>query len=176
MASFPSFFISSGSEKAKLQLTSSYPGKCVHNISGAQAEVNARWWPAPTEIRTLGVFVPGNPGVIEFYDSFLDALHLRCKERGLAILAHGMLGHAPHLPTPKFTGLLHQVESLNQVLAKIRKEWAKIRVIVICHSAGAWVATQSLKAGADIDAIFGLFPVLSNISVSWWQIYVLVVQ
>lgn len=93
---------------------------------------------------TSFVFVnlSGNPGVIGFYDSFLDALHLRCRKQGLAILAHGMLGHAPQLPTPKFTGLLHQVESLIQVLTKIRKEWAKIRVVVICHSVGAWVATQ----------------------------------
>lgn len=93
-------------------------------------------------IQTNVILISGNPGVIEFYDSFLDALHLRYKERGLAIIAHGMLGHAPQLTTPKLTGLLHQVESLIQLLKKIKQEWSKVRVVAISHSVGAWVVMQ----------------------------------
>lgn len=84
----------------------------------------------------------GNPGLLEFYIEFLDLLSNEFSH--LAILAHGHLGHAPHLTVlPQYTTLTAQVAAHIEALDAVTKAFGQqCKIILAGHSVGSWIAMQ----------------------------------
>ncbi|KDR85373.1 hypothetical protein GALMADRAFT_52315 [Galerina marginata CBS 339.88] len=143
--------------------------------SGALGSSHALWWPprsSDSEPDALLLFIPGNPGLADFYIPFLSSLHEKHVSSNLAIVAHAHLDHSPaiinrvgtrYLPEHSLT---IQVQSSVELLdAASRSYSGKTRIIVVGHSVGAWIALQMLKARPNgISAVFLLFPTISNIA------------
>jgi pimeloyl-ACP methyl ester carboxylesterase len=87
---------------------------------------------------------PGNPGLVDFYIPFLSGVYSRYPSSNFAIVAHGHLGHCPHLQAnhqPE-ESLNIQVQTSLEVLDAISALYAKTRIVVVGHSVGAWLALQ----------------------------------
>ncbi|KIJ46409.1 hypothetical protein M422DRAFT_29264 [Sphaerobolus stellatus SS14] len=161
----PFFHLASRDPESKS--TGSCSGVFHHEIFDKPASAHARWWPCSTEspLRTIAFFIPGNPGLIDFYNPFLSVLHRKFKDQGLAILAHAHLGHSPHLMEPETTKLQHQVEACVEVVDEIMATWPDVKIVLIGHSVGSWISSQVLKERTDhVNAAFLLFPTISNIA------------
>ncbi|KAF8213247.1 hypothetical protein K438DRAFT_1803655 [Mycena galopus ATCC 62051] len=124
---------------------------------------HALWWNSCEEFPdAVFLFVPGNPGLLQFYDDFLALLHT--KHPRLAIFGHAHLGHTPHLPSREHS-LSAQVESAIEAVDAIRNTFGKTKIILSGHSVGAWIALQVLKARpSDIYKLFLLCPTLTHIA------------
>lgn len=114
-------------------------------------------------------FLPGNPGLVDFYIPFLSGLYDRYSSSNLAIVGRGHLGHCPQIQdNPRHhseESLTIQIQTSLEVLDAISTFYAKTRIVVIGHSVGAWLALQALeKRPKAILAVFLLFPTLSNIA------------
>ncbi len=97
-----------------------------------------------TEICSSNLQVTGNPGLVGFYEPFLD--HIYSKSRpGTAILAHAELGHSPHVESPPlaFTGLEPQVCAVVEAIDAIRALYGDgTKLVVIGHSIGTWLSMR----------------------------------
>lgn len=128
------------------------------------------WWPNafPTEHKppTIVLFVPGNPGLVEFYEPFLSALYntARATKNPTVILAHSFLGHTPGTVANE-TGLASQVEGAIEALDALRSHYGPdAKTVLIGHSVGAWVCTQVFASRpTDVTECFLLFPTISRI-------------
>jgi hypothetical protein len=49
------------------------PLRAVWEVSGYETETLI--WPAATQAKTILLFIPGNPGLVEYYTSFLQGIH-----------------------------------------------------------------------------------------------------
>lgn len=49
------------------------PLRAVWEVAGYQTETLL--WPATTQKKTILLFIPGNPGLVEYYTSFLQDIH-----------------------------------------------------------------------------------------------------
>ncbi|KAF8913031.1 hypothetical protein CPB84DRAFT_1957423 [Gymnopilus junonius] len=136
---------------------------------------HALWWPPHNDDKhpdILVLFIPGNPGVVDFYIPFLSLLHQNHGTSNLAIVARGHLDHYFGIKNVGKTryqddhSLQVQVQSSMEVLESIVKSYTKkTKIIVIGHSVGAWITMQMLQARSDaITAAFLLFPAISNIA------------
>ncbi|WFD18130.1 regulator of (H+)-ATPase in vacuolar membrane [Malassezia caprae] len=139
--------------------------------------VRALHWPSQGEPRGALLFVPGNPGVCEYYTEFLSHLHAHLRGR-CVIVCKGSPGHdetrqAPpptgryawHGRTWTYYGLLDQVASQRLALEELRAELpAGAPVVLAGHSMGAYVATRLLCEYADdVQGMQLLFPTISHI-------------
>jgi hypothetical protein len=113
------------------------------------------------------LFIPGNPGLVDFYIPFLAALQKKCYESNgdgasldLSIIVKAHLGHSPALvangtasPGRIRTELLSQVESAIELYDAIyANEYPEptsdstarpaTKIVVAGHSVGAWIALQ----------------------------------
>jgi len=139
--------------------------------------VRALHWPSLGEPRGALLFIPGNPGVCEYYAEFLSHLHALLCGR-CVILCKGSPGHdetrqAPP-PTGRYAwlgrtwtyyGVPDQVASQRLALEELRAELPTGAPIVLAgHSMGAYVATQLLCQHADdVQGMQLLFPTISHI-------------
>ncbi|KAI4528991.1 alpha/beta-hydrolase [Schizophyllum commune Tattone D] len=129
-------------------------------------DVYGLWWPADSAQPPEGVllFVPGNPGVVDFYIQFLA--ELREKNPRWAVLAHAHIGHSPGFTSPTSTsrsGLSFQIQSATDAVDILKSHFA--RIVLIGHSAGSYISFQVLKQRpTSVDGIFLLFPALCNIA------------
>ncbi|EAU92717.2 hypothetical protein CC1G_01762 [Coprinopsis cinerea okayama7 len=130
---------------------------------------HAHWWPPKiqnTPPKCVLLFVPGNPGLIEFYTPFLEALYNRDTSGRLAILAHAHIGHTPGVGSAKSDhGLTSQVQSAIEAFDALQSAYpADTKIVLIGHSVGSWICSQVLKARTEnVHAVFLLFPTLSYI-------------
>ncbi|KAF7339800.1 Lipid droplet-associated hydrolase [Mycena venus] len=120
------------------------------------------WWNSCDDSpEAVFLFIPGNPGLVQFYTEFLGLLHI--EHPHLAIFAHAHLGHTPNMPTSEY-GLSVQVESAIEAVDAIRAAYGNAKIILSGHSVGAWIAMQVLKArSSDISQLFLLCPTLTHI-------------
>ncbi|ELU38814.1 alpha/beta hydrolase family domain-containing protein [Rhizoctonia solani AG-1 IA] len=115
---------------------------------------DAEWWPPLVgDGRTpdaLLLFIPGNPGLVEFYTEFLEHLHhtFNIARTHLAILVRGHIGHAPGLPTENGSwsvGLDSQVTSAIELYDSARDFYGpNTKIILAGHSVGSWIVAQWL--------------------------------
>ncbi|KZT75067.1 alpha/beta-hydrolase [Daedalea quercina L-15889] len=145
------------------------------------ASAHSLWWPADIEQpRIILLFIPGNPGLVEFYTPFLTAIHEKCA-RNVAILAHGHLGHSATIShggaykDASSISLTAQVESAIEATEALHDNFPHARLVVAGHSMGCWISLQVLRVKPDIvSSLFLLFPTISHImqtpngqSLSW---------
>lgn len=114
-----------------------------------------------------------NPGLLEFYISFLSAVWEQCSSSNFAILAHAPIGHTPgidddsHRPDPGIVGLTSQVDAILEVITAIRSTFGPSpKLVLVGHSIGSWLLLQALKnlPTREISATFLLFPTISQIA------------
>lgn len=130
------------------------------------------WWPPlkpGMRIETVVLFIPGNPGLLDFYTPFLTALQDKDLTENLAILAQAHIDHTPgiyHDTLPHSRHSLYaQVQSAIELFDTTVAEFSPARVMLIGHSVGSWVALQVLKQRPDLVAgVFLLFPTICHIA------------
>ncbi|CAE6488018.1 unnamed protein product [Rhizoctonia solani] len=137
---------------------------------------DGEWWPSlPHDGNTtpdaLLLFIPGNPGLVEFYTEFLEHLHHTFNNAGtrLAMLIRGHVGHAPSLPTENSSwtvGLDSQVTSVIELYDLARDFYgSSTKIILAGHSVGGWIVTQVMHARPNTaSGALLLFPTVSNIA------------
>ncbi|PSR76691.1 hypothetical protein PHLCEN_2v8288 [Hermanssonia centrifuga] len=101
------------------------------------------YWPSKGESKTCMVFIPGNPGLLDFYTPFLAGIHEKAHDK-MHILAHAFVGHTPGIirgsEHPAATSLDAQIEHVIELIDTIKPVYNKI--IAIGHSVGTWVVLQ----------------------------------
>jgi len=141
----------------------------LHSEKLGNTEAHALWWPCASEKPVAVIlFIPGNPGLVEFYRGFLSAIHDQMKDE-IAVLAHAHLGHASHIPPPpeQFLGLTPQVEGALEACDAVKATYPAAKMVLIGHSIGAWISTKILRyRPGTVEATFLLFPTLSEIAQS----------
>ncbi|KAI0936744.1 hypothetical protein AcV5_004807 [Taiwanofungus camphoratus] len=164
----PSFLepIEQGSAVQKPYINAIFP----HKTLGVSA--HAFWWPSIIEDPpTVLIFIPGNPGLIEFYTPFLTAIHKKT-DNGIAILAHAHLGHSPAISQDNSyqnapsVSLTSQVAGAIEVVDSVKSAFGRaVRIVVTGHSVGAWIALQVLRArNESVTSVFLLFPTIVRIA------------
>lgn len=169
--------------RAEMCQTPMVEGVCACRAPSMQPQI--RWiggvralhWPSQGAPRGALLFIPGNPGVCEYYAEFLSHLHALLQGR-CVILCKGSPGHdetrkAPP-PTGRYGWLGHtwsyygvqdQVASQRLALEELRAELPSGAPVVLAgHSMGAYVATQLLCAYPnEVQGLQLLFPTISHI-------------
>ncbi|KIJ68217.1 hypothetical protein HYDPIDRAFT_106369 [Hydnomerulius pinastri MD-312] len=139
--------------------------------------VNVHWWPckvADAIPQTVFFFVPGNPGIIDFYPPFLNEVYSNDTSGRLAILIHSHVGHAPSLDSQyplhrldsSQLGLTCQIQNVLRVIDAVKSTFGQsVNIVLAGHSVGAWLALQAfkLRPGAT-SGVFLLFPTIAEIA------------
>ncbi|PFH54827.1 hypothetical protein AMATHDRAFT_134848 [Amanita thiersii Skay4041] len=136
--------------------------------------IRCLWWPSKSKRTPPSfalLFIPGNPGILDFYTQFLTAIHEKDTTSSFSIFAHSHIGHSPQLDqqhSSQYTNysLTTQVESALQAFDAITSFLEQpAKIVIIGHSVGAWIALQVLKHRfPNIKAVFLLFPTITHIS------------
>lgn len=102
---------------------------------------------SPSPSSPLFVWIPGNPGIVQYYEEFLNLLHEKYDSFEILAISHaGMATEDPDLQKRKATiytlddQIQHKVEIINQFSAKDRP------LIVMGHSVGAYMAQHVVLA------------------------------
>ncbi|KIY62641.1 hypothetical protein CYLTODRAFT_404291 [Cylindrobasidium torrendii FP15055 ss-10] len=147
-------------------LNESYP--CLNavlphpNLGG---DAHALWWPPRSgkEPSTVLFFVPGNPGLIEFYLDFLTDIQTKSGLDSLAVLAHAHLGHTPNLPFTRCDFAV-QVDNAVEAFDALSAAYPNAKIISLSHSMGSWISVELLKQRADkLAGIILLTPTIRHI-------------
>ncbi|KAJ7596857.1 hypothetical protein C8J56DRAFT_918511 [Mycena floridula] len=125
---------------------------------GELGSARVLWWsPRESSTELALLFIPGNPGIAEFYCKFLNCLH---DTTDVAILAQSHLSHTS-LATENFS-LECQIQSAIEAFDGLSSIYPKV---VICgHSVGSWIALQVLKARPNVHAILLVCPTIIDIA------------
>lgn len=133
---------------------------------GLPSVAHALWWPSQNDSSTCMIFIPGNPGLLDWYTPFLSAIHEKSGKR-LNIVAHAFVGHTPGIDIDhtdySVASLPAQVEHVLELFDIVKRNYE--RVVVVGHSVGSWVTTQVMKYRENgVDAAFLLFPTICDIA------------
>jgi hypothetical protein len=132
-----------------------YEATLKHSV--LEADAFTLWWP-PTKSALdspspdiVILFLPGNPGLLGFYSTFLSELYrsARNDNNSLAILAHAHLGHTPGLTPPGRgrSSLPAQVDAAMDALDILATHFGnRTKYVVIGHSVGSWMTVQARSA------------------------------
>lgn len=181
MVLFPQFLTEAPQRKAGKQTqepgSGHYSATFSHNSPSIVGSADVEWWPSSGRKERgtpdiVFLFIPGNPGLVEFYTEFLDDVHQGLNRSGthLEIFVRGHIGHAPRIPPAKgaawSVGLEAQVMSTIELYDAIRDTYGSaVKVVLAGHSVGAWIVTQVMHARPNtVSAAFLLFPTVSNIA------------
>ncbi|RNF27247.1 uncharacterized protein Tco025E_00438 [Trypanosoma conorhini] len=118
----------------------------------------------PSPHRRLFILFPGNPGVVQFYERFVELMSVR----RLDVLVMGFAGHSVvDQNNGRAFDLQDQVETadhfLHAVFTPYTLKWYGKNIYVGGHSIGAFLALQMLTRFSCIKRCFSLCGVLSNI-------------
>ncbi|KAF8300844.1 protein of unknown function DUF2305 [Trypanosoma cruzi] len=117
----------------------------------------------PSPHRKLFILFPGNPGLVHFYERFVELMTLR----RLDVLVMGFAGHSfVDQNNGRVFDLQDQVETaehfLRAVLTPYTLKWYGKHIYIGGHSIGAFVAMQMLTRLPCIKRCFSLCGLLSN--------------
>ncbi|KAI8918453.1 hypothetical protein DFJ77DRAFT_508698 [Powellomyces hirtus] len=118
--------------------------------------------------KAVVLMIPGNPGVIDYYENFLKTLHTECNGE-ISIVGTQHLGHSAAVVHKKNYAVSDQVAHKIALLGEIERRYGKdMPIVVIGHSFGCWVAVQLLNArpDANIVKVVALFPTLHSMATS----------
>ncbi|KAI5067467.1 hypothetical protein GOP47_0017995 [Adiantum capillus-veneris] len=138
----------------------------VERINGYMTELMEILVEAP-KLRV--VFIPGNPGIIPFYKSYLEALSQSFGENA-NITGIGYVGHTcKDLEKGKLFSLEEQVEHKIQFVQKVVAD-EKIPLVLVGHSIGAHMALCVFKRFPDkVQHVVALYPFLATNEGSCFQ-------
>ncbi|KAN0132802.1 DUF2305 domain containing protein [Lactarius tabidus] len=158
------------------------PVHAVYSHEQPFGQSQVLWWPwrpqngsVQVMPRTVLLFIPGNPGLLDFYMPFLDAIYDKVSTSA-TIFAHAHLGLSSFIggdrsfPKTSSVTLPAQVQAhlefLDELLAAYGPE---ATVLLVGHSIGSWFVQEMLKARATAlhprprVGVFMLFPVISEV-------------
>lgn len=153
---------------ASNQLIQEFQGPVTSSLHGARIH----YWPSSYSLKPAAtlLFVPGNPGLADYYIEYLTALHRIVNNEGvsLEIVCPSQLGHDPlSLTLPStLVSLDEQVENKARILETLTNRWAGTeapKVILAGHSIGAWMVLELVRRGLNktsVTSIHLLFPAL----------------
>ncbi|UZJ50730.1 hypothetical protein CBS101457_000050 [Exobasidium rhododendri] len=131
-------------------------------------------WPSPSAKPTATLlFIPGNPGLSDYYIQYLTSLHRAVNADGsataLEIFCPSQLGHDPLSPESDLSmvSLDEQVKHKALILGTISSRWSdhQPKIILSGHSIGAYMALEIVRRSlhtAPVTSIHLLFPTLSQ--------------
>ncbi|EIW81134.1 hypothetical protein CONPUDRAFT_137213 [Coniophora puteana RWD-64-598 SS2] len=149
----------------------------VVNLHGARSLI----WPSPTPKPTYTLlFVPGNPGLAEYYRTYLGEVHRLVNEaesqNGLEIVCVSQLGHDAasdgfNLEHEEVVNVDAQIKHKASVLDSLAARWSDTRgppprIILGGHSIGAYMALEVVRRKLNtvpVDAVHLLFPTVHHI-------------
>ncbi|KAL8703132.1 MAG: hypothetical protein Q9201_003691 [Fulgogasparrea decipioides] len=131
--------------------------------------------------------IPGNPGLIDYYDPFLSTLHtllLSSSDSNFHVCGHSLAGFVTHrkstLASSELAGLQRQIEYVDDRLYEQVEETYDAtgktpKVILMGHSVGAYILLEVIQRhrkrienarAEDFDLIGGilLFPTITHIA------------
>ncbi|KAF8497387.1 hypothetical protein F5888DRAFT_1697217 [Russula emetica] len=183
----------------------SVPVHAVYSHKHPFGDAHVLWWPAQTRRvcdrsnktvptpRTILLFIPGNPGLLEFYVPFLNAIYRSVNSdsrtssspsgttTSVTIFAHSHLGLSSYIqlgnsdkswPEKSTVALRAQIQAhlefLDELLVAYDDDNPTTRVLLIGHSIGCWLIQEILKARAGRAlgprvGAYMLFPTISHI-------------
>lgn len=112
--------------------------------------------PTPTPPRVILLFVPGNPGLPQYYIPFLEGVQRALPPGSCAVYALGHLGHSPsaaRIWTGRgIVGLMGQVEDKVKFVDELEEKWSVgkeggPKLVVVGHSIGSWVICEVSLTG-----------------------------
>ncbi|KAF5385529.1 hypothetical protein D9757_005439 [Collybiopsis confluens] len=89
------------------------------------------------------LFIPGNPGLSEFYIPFLSQIY---KSTNACILAQSHLGHED-IGLASSTDLLSQVAAAIEAFDALKHAYSNAKTFMIGHSVGSWISLETLPMG-----------------------------
>lgn len=138
----------------------------VEKIAGYMTEVIE----LHSEVQSLQiVFIPGNPGVVPFYQTYLGALFQQFDGKA-SITA---ISHTAHTEKDWNNGQLFSLEEqIDHKIQFIKSRFSDLRVplFLVGHSIGAYISLCVFKALPDkVQHVIGLYPFLSINTKSSYQ-------
>ncbi|CAO3699892.1 unnamed protein product [Rhizopus stolonifer] len=159
--------------------TMRFPLRAIWDIRGYPTE--SLLWPAKKqENKTILFFIPGNPGLVEYYTPFFQSIYEKLQYPHLGIIGVSHKGHSVnyHADTVRDKTLYsledqiqHKVECLDTL---IEENGPETKFILIGHSIGAYISAEVLKKRPNhgIERVIALFPTLRDIGVTPNGIYI----
>lgn len=150
------------------------PGSCVYQKAPLQDTLKG---PLP-----LLVFIPGNPGLVDYYQTYLGLIQRRFPTLDVCCVSHAGFSTAKndfsHDPSTCYDledQVEHKYRIVRDLISKKSDPTQKIRLYFLSHSVGAWVVQRLIKrleCDEDLTRKFviefsGMIcPTISNIKVS----------
>jgi len=135
----------------------------IHTSFGTDPEVDTRYWPCLHPVPQVFIlFIPGNPGLVEYYNDFQSTIYDDNPE-AFEIMAVGHVGQSAQFPdtTSTWSTLVRQAQHKIDVVDKIRKIYPKsggTKLVIINHSMGAYITSQVSRERANSDLLdYGAF-------------------
>ncbi|KAL0580815.1 hypothetical protein V5O48_001191 [Marasmius crinis-equi] len=106
-------------------------------------DAHSLWWPSYSP-KAVVLFIPGNPGLVEFYIPFLSALYT-AKSQEIAILAHAHINHTPGIVSPAAEHTLTiQVQAALEAFDALNISYPPVPITIIGHSVVPSVIVDTL--------------------------------
>ncbi|KAI7899391.1 uncharacterized protein BX663DRAFT_489278 [Cokeromyces recurvatus] len=126
------------------------PLRAVWEVSGYQTETLL--WPATSaKAKTILFFIPGNPGLVEYYTSFLQGIYKTLNHPSFEIIGEDQIDH-----------------KINCLDVLIKENEPNTHFILMGHSIGSYIAAAVLKKRPNhrISRVIALFPTLREIAIT----------
>ncbi|KAJ3146154.1 hypothetical protein HDU89_006721 [Geranomyces variabilis] len=166
-AIFPTAEVTDRNSSSKIPPLTKYEKYERWHLGGEETEVLLIPREPGSALKAVAVMIPGNPGLIQYYESFLQKLHSDC--HGLDIVGVQHLGHSFAVSTRKTYSISEQVAHKLSLIEAVEKRWGQeTPIVLIGHSFGCWVNVQIMKARPDANVvkIVQLFPTLHSMAIT----------
>lgn len=117
--------------------------------------------PSASPPSTVILFIPGNPGLPQYYAPFLSSLQAALPPSSSSVYALGHLGHSNSAPriwsSQGVVGLKGQVDQKVQFVDDLREKYGLgveggPRLVLIGHSMGAWVICEVSTTSGNVES------------------------
>ncbi|CAL1576053.1 unnamed protein product [Knipowitschia caucasica] len=131
----------------------------------------------PSKHNTLILVIPGNPGVVGFYSTFMQTLH-RVFQQRLPVWAVSHAGHCEppdHMDMVEDTSLAAELDvfgingQIQHKLTFLRKQVPRdTRLVLIGHSIGCYIILEMIRRNPELKVLKAvmLFPTIERMAVT----------
>ncbi|CAM6014825.1 unnamed protein product [Sphagnum balticum] len=117
------------------------------------------------------VFVPGNPGVVAYYQEYLDALY-DILEGGASVTAISHIAHVSRdwEDAGRLFSLQEQIDHKLEFVQQQLNQRPDVPLILVGHSIGAYIIMEILRRfPSQVQQVIGLYPFVTLNRNSQWQ-------